>query len=86
MNEEKERDAYFLFMQSDKKFQKYIVQELIAPKLKRLTNYKHLYEDSSFDNSTDAEISKVHKQNKNTYLVLKTMFAPVLTEDDRENL
>jgi hypothetical protein len=86
LNEENEMKAYFLSRQSDKKFQKYIIQGLVAPKLKRLTNYKHLYEDESFISSTPEQIASVHNQNRNTYLVLKTMLSPVLTEDDRENL
>lgn len=86
LKEENEMKAYFLHMQSDKKFQKYVVQGLIAPKLKSLTNYKNLYEDSAFIDAPIDKIAAVHNQNRNTYLVLKTMLSPILTDEDRENL
>jgi hypothetical protein len=86
LNEENEMKAYFLSLQSNRKFQKYVIQGLVAPKLKRLTNYKHLYEDEAFIDAKPEKIASVHNQNRNTYLVLKTMLSPVLTEEDRETL
>jgi len=82
--EEQTANAYLLSLQENKNFQKYFIQGIVLPQLEKLTSLAFLYERKEFVSADDAEIASIIRQNRNTYIALKSMMAPVLQEEDRE--
>jgi len=85
--EEDEKKAYLLRLQSDKKFQKYYVDGIILPVLKNLRDLKWLYaNEEKLVAATDEEIADIIRNNRVNYSALTKLLFPIISEDRKELL
>lgn len=85
--EEDEKKAYLLRLQSDKKFQKHYVDGIILPVLKNLRDLKWIYSsEEKLVAATDEEIADIIRNNRVNYSALTKLLFPIISEDRKELL
>lgn len=85
--EEDAAKAYYSEKRNDPLFQKYIIDMLLLPYLRPLTDLRWFYNDvDKLVSSSDKEIAAIIRNNSINYSVLLKFLSPIISEDRKEKL